>query len=389
MKWPYADPFILPAVALLSGLGLIMTLRLAPDLAIARADTLNVVLNINPGANVTDNVLTLARIGVRHFYHIALGALLFVIVLYAFSGRLFSALSSKKYLWVLISAGLILLTLALGDRINGRRLWLFGFQTVELVKLLTLLFAAGYLYEQGTGIALYREGGGRLWLRYAGPFAAMGFFALLPLFIQKDLGPTVLICMVFFLLLFAAGNRVSVSLLFIVLMALAGYVSYQTGYPSILRERFDALFNPFGTSEAMTRVLWSLAAGGRLGVGIGYGQPYKMPEVQSDFSFAAICEEMGFVGAGTVILAYVLLTWRCFHVACSQENRYKRILVIGIACMIAIQAAIIILGNLVVIPLTGITLPFISYGGSSLIITFIMAGIVLRISGERQGATHG
>jgi cell division protein FtsW (lipid II flippase) len=177
--------------------------------------------------------------------------------------------------------------------------------------------------------------------------------------------------------------------LFIVLLILAGYASYQAGYPSIVRERFDALLDPFSTSEAMTRVLWSLSSGGWIGAGIGYGQPYRMPEVQSDFSFVAICEEMGFVGGAAVILAYALFISRCFRISLKAGNRYQKILVIGIAALMAVQAAIIILGNLVVIPLTGITLPFISYGGSSLIMNFLMAGVVIRISGDQEEVNHG
>ncbi|OQW98153.1 MAG: hypothetical protein BWK74_05285 [Desulfobacteraceae bacterium A6] len=388
-KLPGADPFILPAVSILAGLGLILTLRLAPDLAVTRSDALNAVLSADPGARVTDNVKTLAQLGVKHFTHLALGILILTLIVLGFSGRFFSWLSSKKYLWVVLSAGIIILTMWLGVRINGRRLWLFGFQTVELVKILMVFFIAGYLYEQGRGIAVYREGGGRFWLRYAGPFMAMWFFALLPLFIQKDLGPTVLIFAVFLLMLFSAGNRNTLTFLLIVFPILAGYASYHTGYPPIVRERFDALLDPYGTSEAMTRTLWSVSSGGWIGAGIGYGQPYRMPEVQSDFNFAAICEEMGFAGGASVVLAYVLFIFSCFRISLKTENRYKKILVIGIAALMAVQAAIIILGNLVVIPLTGITLPFISYGGSSLIVSFIMAGIVIRISGDKDEVRNG
>ena len=124
----------------------------------------------------------------------------------------------------------------------------------------------------------------------------MWLFVLIALYIQKDFGPVVLIFIVFLLMFFYAGNHNSMTLIFISLMVVVGYLSYQAGYPHIVRERFDALFDPFGNSEAMTRVLWSLSSGGWVGTGIGYGEPFRIPEVQSDFSFAAICEEMGFFG---------------------------------------------------------------------------------------------
>ncbi|MBA4418275.1 MAG: hypothetical protein C0392_10255 [Syntrophus sp. (in: bacteria)] len=383
IKLPGADPFILPAVALLSGIGLIMVLRLSPDLAISRNEVLLSVFSRAPDATITDNVHTLVQMGMRHFINIVLGILVLIGALNGFNKRAFSWLSSKKYCWVLLSAVLITVTLLFGTKINGRKLWIFGFQSVEAVKLMMLFFVSGYIYEKGKGIELYRQGGFKHWLGYAVPFVAMWFFALVPLFIQKDLGPTVLIFVVLLLMFSYAGNRSTVTMLFILLTLSAGFISYNIGYPSIVRERFDMLLDPFGRSEAMTRVLWAISSGGLMGTGIGYGQPHRIPEVQSDFNFTAICEEMGFVGAISIILGYALFLHRCFKIASAAENVYKKTLVVGIGTLTGMQACIIICGNLNIIPLTGITLPFISYGGSSLIVNFLMAGIVLKISGEK------
>lgn len=388
LRLPHADPFILPVIALLSGLGFIMILRLSPDLTFARSEALRSLLNANPHAKVTDNLITLSQLGIKYFTHMTLGILVMVLTIFGLNNRGFSWLSSKKYLWVMISVAVVLVTLLMGVEINGRRLWLFGFQTVELVKVLMLLFIAGYLYEHWRGIVFYRESGNRFWLKYSGPFVAMWFFALIPLYVQKDLGPVVLIFIVFLLMFFYAGNRNAITLIFISVLVVVGYLSYQIGYPHVVRERFDALFDPFNNSEAMTRVLWSLSSGGWMGTGIGYGEPYRMPEVQSDFSFAAICEEMGFIGGCAVILAYALFIFRCFHISLKVDNRYQKMIIIGIATLMAVQTSIIILGNLVVIPLTGITLPFISYGGSSLIVNFLMAGIVICISNQQSEVKH-
>jgi cell division protein FtsW (lipid II flippase) len=378
-KLPQADPFILPVVALLSGIGLIMVFRLAPDLAATRNDAVTMLLNRNPDTQVARNVLALAKLGVKQIYFIALGLLVMAVPFFV-SRQGFTWLSSKKYLWVLLSALLICLTMLLGDKINGKRLWLFGFQTVELVKLLMILFIAGYINERGKGIAILGRDNIMAWAQYAAPFMVMCFFGLIPLVLQGDFGPTFLLFVVFLLMFHYSGNRIFVTLLFILLIGIVGYVSYTTGYPSVVRERFDMMFDPFGRSENLSRVLWAISSGGMFGSGIGYGQPQRIPEVQSDFSFAAICEEMGFVGAFSIILAYAVLLIRCFRIAAETENPYMKTLVIGIATMIGVQVFIIIAGNLGGIPLTGITLPLVSYGGSSLIINFLMIGIVLSIS---------
>jgi cell division protein FtsW (lipid II flippase) len=205
----------------------------------------------------------------------------------------------------------------------------------------------------------------------------------MPILIQGDLGPTFLLLTVFLLLFYYAGNRNLVTLLFIFLVALGGYVSYKTGYPHIVKDRFDMLFDPFGRSENMARVLWSISSGGIWGAGIGYGQPYRIPEVQSDFNFAAICEEIGLIGAVSLVLAYSIFVLRCFRIAANTTNIYKKTLIMGTAVLVGVQAFIIIAGNLNSIPMTGITLPFVSYGGSSMVMNFLLSGIVLKISGDK------
>jgi cell division protein FtsW (lipid II flippase) len=383
-RLPGADPFILPAIAFLAGIGLIMALRLAPDLAISRNDAVVSILRRSPDARIVLNVLDLARLGMKHFINITLGTLICVGVVMLFGERMFSRISSIKYLWVLMAVALIGITLVFGNTINGRRLWLFGFQTVEIVKLLMLLFMASYVYEKGKGIEFYYKGRFTSWLRYVGPFLMMSIFGLLPIFIQKDFGPVFILSVVILIMFYYAGSRDSIAAFLVVLIFLAGYVSYSMGYPSIVRERFDALFDPFGRNEAMTRVIWAVSSGGLFGSGIGYGQPYRIPEVQSDFNFAAICEEMGFIGGLSIILALILLVQRYFLVSMRAGNVYKKTLAFGIASLTAVQTFVIIAGNLGVIPLTGVTLPFVSCGGSSLVVNFFMAGVMLTISGERQ-----
>jgi cell division protein FtsW (lipid II flippase) len=205
-----------------------------------------------------------------------------------------------------------------------------------------------------------------------------------PTILQQDFGATMLLFLVCFIMLHLAGNKVYITLLVLSAIALTGWICYITDSPHVLKQRIDMFLDPFGRGEAITAVLWSISTGGIFGNGIGFGLGYRIPEVQSDFNFAAICEELGIVGGLSVMCAYVVLLQRLFRASLSTRNVYKKMLVIGIGLMFAVQSFIIIAGNLNGIPLTGITLPFVSYGGSSIIMSFVMAGIGIRISGEEE-----
>lgn len=379
-RMPAADPYLLPVVVLLTGIGTIIILRLAPDLAAHRSDVLTSFRRHNPGAPFVDNVLLLSQLGLKHMTNVIIGVLVMLIAFTVCSRRFLTWISSKKYLCAFSAVVLIVLTLLYGEEINRRRLWLFGFQTVELVKLLMLFFIAGYLYERGRGIEIYSQGSLSSWVRYTGPYFVVFVMILLVLFLQKDLGPAFLLFVVFLLMIHVAGNRKIVTLTFFLLVFLAGFLAYKAGYPPVVRARIDAFMDPFGMSASISRVLWSLAAGGFWGVGLGYGQAYRIPEVQSDFNFTAICEELGLLGSAAVIILYLIFCYRCLVISQKVEQGFDKALLVGIGSLTMTQALIIIAGNIKVIPLTGITLPFISYGGSSLIMHFIMAGIALRIS---------
>jgi cell division protein FtsW (lipid II flippase) len=384
LKVPHADPFILPIVVLLSGIGFVMVFRFSPDMAIARNDAIQAVIGSEPGLKVTDNVLNLAQLGMRQMIFIVSGVLVMLAALYVFNKKTFAWLSSKKYIWVLLSIVLVIATLILGSEKNGRRLWLLGFQTVELVKLLMLFFIAGYIYERGRGIDAYKNTSLTIWSRHAGPFMAIWFFALVPLLIQRDIGPTFLIFVMFLLMFYYSGTPSRIIAAIVLAIIGITYISYIAGFPSIVHERFSMAIDPFTRSEGMSRAIWSISSGGIFGTGIGYGQSYRIPVVQSDYNFSAICEEMGLIGAISVVSAYILFAHRCYRISGVTTNLYKRTLVVGIALLITLQAFTIIAGNLGIIPMTGITLPFVSYGGSSMLVNFLMAGIVLRISGERD-----
>lgn len=383
IKLPEADPIILSLIALLSGIGMIMIMRLSPDMALSRFEALSAG-GQTPNHEALTVALNYSRLVFKQLMFITSGILLMIFSINIFNKRAFSWLSSKRYIWVFLSALIIIVTLVFGTKIHGRSLWLLGFQTVEVVKFMMILFIAGYIYEKGKGLMMQTQVKLNIWNYYTGPFIVMCFFALAPIFIQGDIGPTFLMFLVFLVMFHCAGNRHVITVSFLLLILAGGYIAYAIGYPSIVRDRFDMMLDPFSTSESVSRALWSLASGGVMGKGIGYGQPYRIPAVQSDYSFTAICEEMGFIGGMAVILCYVILLFRIYTISSQAKNIYKKSLVSGIGILIGFQALIIILGNLSKIPLTGITLPFVSYGGSSMLVNFLMAGIVLRISGEKE-----
>ncbi len=381
---PEADPYILPAIAFISGIGSIMILRLAPDLALMRNDALWSIVNGNPSAKVSDNVRTLAQLGASHFQNLIIGVLAFLVTITVFNRRFFAWMSGRRYIWIVVSFLLFLVTWAFGTTINGKKLWFLGFQTIELIKLLVLFFIAAYLYNEGKGVSAHGRGRFLKWCKYTIPYGMACILLAGPTLLQQDFGATMLLFTVCFTMLHLAGNKFSITILVISLIVLSGWACYAMDSPHVLRQRIDMFLDPFGRGEALSTVLWSISTGGIFGNGVGFGLAHRIPEVQSDFNFAAICEEMGLVGGLSLLLAYAVLLQRLFSVSLLNGNLYKKMLIIGIALMIATQSFIIVAGNLNGIPLTGITLPFCSYGGSSLIISFIMAGIAVRISGEER-----
>ena len=377
-----ADPLILPAMAFISGIGFLMVLRLAPDLAILRNDALKGIVSSTPGVKVTDNVRVLAELGANHLVNIGIGILAMVITVSVFNKKFFAWMSDRRYIWIVCTSVLFLLTWFFGTTINGRKLWLFGFQSIEFIKLLTLFFIAGYLYNEGKGITFHGSGKFLTWCRYTIPYALASAAVIGPTVAQEDFGATMVLFVVCFIMLHLAGNKIYITLGAVSIMALLGWLSYTMDFPHVLKQRVDMFLDPFGRGEAITNVLWSISTGGIFGNGIGFGLAHRIPEVQSDFNFAAICEETGLVGGLSLMLAYAVLLQRLLRASLTNGNLYKKMLVTGIALTFAVQAFIILAGNLNGIPLTGITLPFCSYGGSSLIVSFIMAGIGIRISSE-------
>jgi cell division protein FtsW len=211
-------------------------------------------------------------------------------------------------------------------------------------------------------------------------------FSILLLIWQRDLGAALLFFGVFLAMLYAATGQGRYVLTGIVLLVVAGIVGYRLFDHVALR--VDAWWNPWqeasGRSFQIVQSLLAFASGGVLGQGLGQGLPTAIPVVHTDFVFAAIGEEYGLLGAFALIACFAVLVGRAFHIALGAHRPFDQLLAAGIGALLGLQTLVIMAGTLRVIPLTGVTLPFVSYGGSSLLTSMIMVGLLLHISGLRR-----
>lgn len=354
---PNADQVLLPLVAMLSAFGFLFVARLEPDF-------------------ITRQVTWYAA-GVA----VMIGVLIFLP-----DPRV---LRAYKYSAASVGLALMVVTAVVGQEINGSRLWLgfggFNFQVTEAMKLLLVIFLAGYLADRRLVLGSVT----RRWravrvptLPYLIPLGVIWVLTFLVLIWQRDLGAVLLLGGVTLLLLYAATNRIGFILIGIALVILNVFVAYhQFDY---VRVRIDVWLHPLSDADGggyqLAQSLYALAHGGLLGAGLGSGFPEYIPAVHTDFVFAAIAEELGVVGAIGLIALYLLLAARGLRVALLQVTDFGTLLALGITGILAFQSIIIIAGNLSLIPITGITMPFVSYGGSSILINFVMLAILIRLS---------
>lgn len=374
---PGCDPVPLLAGCTLAGIGYLLLVRLAPDIATAR------------GRDV------LGGLAGRQFVWLLLGVPAFLVGLWASRPSVLRRLARRRYWFAVLAVLLIAATGFFGQSINGRRLWLplgpLQFQTIELVKLLVILFAASFFAGRSSAPASPIVSGPRRGLRLhvLGPFAVTASLFVLPVIAQGDLGPALLLSLFMLLMFHLAEGSVLWPLAGLGTIVGASVAAYTFGWPSMVRTRFDMWLDPFHTSEVLSQSLWALADGGLLGAGFGQGWSGRIPIVQSDFNFTAWCEETGWVGGAGMMTLYAAIACRGLLAAQAQSNPYSRHLAAGISCMIALQALIIIGGNMGLLPLTGITLPFVSYGGSSLLVSFFMLGMLVGCSGLEKPVVQG
>jgi cell division protein FtsW (lipid II flippase) len=360
---PQHDPYLLPLFALLTGWGLILVDRLAPNF-------------------ISRQVLWVI---------IGTAALLVVAIV----PRNLRLLRHYRYTWLLIGLFLLASTLLFGVNPSGvgAALWLplplpftaspIFFQPSELLKLLIVIFLASYFAEREM---LLRGGHSRAGLRgalpYLAPLLLMWGFCMVLLVWQRDLGAATLFFLVFLSMLYLATSDRRYVIVGLVLLLLAAILAYFLF--DVVALRVDAWWNPW--PDALNRAfqivqsLYAVAGGGVIGQGAGQGFPIYIPVVHSDFVFAAVAEEWGLVGSLGITAVFMLLTYRGLLLGVLTRHPFRTYLAAGITLMIAIQALLIMGGVTKLLPLTGVTLPFISYGGSSLLISSIMLGLLLHIS---------
>lgn len=278
------------------------------------------------------------------------------------------------YAYYITAVALFLLTLILGTVQGGSKNWIviagYTFQPSEIIKLLVVLFLADrYARPEKYRFRKFNEDVTVSVLICV----VLGFFVL-----QREWGTAVLVAFLHLFMMFIFGARVKVILMNL-LFAIAGG-SLGALFVSHIKVRISVWLDPWSQvmdkAYQITQSLFAITGGGMFGTGLAQGSPWYIPEVHSDFIFAAICEEFGILGGVGVVLLYLLLVYRGIRIAMSIDNLFYRCVATGISVMLGLQIFIILGGVIKLIPLTGITLPFISYGGSSLLSCFVSIAVL-------------
>jgi cell division protein FtsW (lipid II flippase) len=305
-------------------------------------------------------------------------------------------LREYRYLSLLVGFSLLIGAITFGTNPSGNpsdpQLWLgFGnifFQPSEFLKIILVTFLASYLAEQypalrAEGLDVSGRGLFALSAPILGPIILMWSLSVILLIWQRDLGAATLFFGVFLILLYVASSNTAVLLGGAGLLVVAGIAGYFLF--GVVQLRVDIWLNPWpladGNAYQIVQSLLAFASGGVFGQGIGQGSPNYIPVVHSDFVFAAIGEEWGLLGVILVVACMVTLIMRGLKIAILHQDRpYYALLAVGLSALLAIQSVLITGGTLRILPLTGVTLPFLSYGGSSMLVSFIIVGLLLRLS---------
>ncbi len=364
-----ADPVLLPIAALLNGLGFVTVARLDSNLGRIQA--------IWTAISVVAFVLTL----------------LFV--------RRIRTLERYRYTFLLFGMIALLLPLApgIGKTINGARLWVgvgpVNFQPGEAAKVLLVLFFAAYLVDKRELLARgTRRLGGLLLpeIRHLGPLLVVWGISILIMVRETDLGQAMIVFALAGVMLYVATDRAAYTLFALVLFVGASFAAYELF--SHVQSRVVVWLDPFKYANdkgyQLVQGLFGFAAGGFSGTGLGLGNPKVIPNVATDFVFAAIGEELGLIGTVAILIALLLFVGTGLRIAMRAEQPFPKLFAAGLTTIIGLQSFVIIGGVTRTIPLTGVTLPFISYGGSSLVANWVILALLLRISDDnaRGGAAR-
>ena len=376
---PYADPVILPVVVLLNLLGVAM---------IESVHAANSIFGLRGSASA-DRQMLWSVVGVA--------LCVALVVLLRDHRRL------RRYTWISAVVGGVLLLMPLlpviGDSRNGSKIWIniagFSFQPAELAKIAFAVFFAGYLVSRRDTLALAgpKVLGIHLprWSDF-GPILVAWGFAMAVLVFQTDLGTSLMFFGLFVVMLYVATDRLSWLVIGAVMfLPPAIFAATQMGH---VRTRITCWLDPlssanYGSCEQISQGLFGLANGGLTGAGLGEGRPDVVPHAESDFIFASLAEELGMVGAFALLLIYLLLVQRALRAAVGISDGFGTLLAGGLGFAMALQVFVVVGGVTRVIPLTGLTLPFLAAGGSSLVCNWLIAVILVRLSdAARRPAAH-
>lgn len=373
---PYADPLILPAVALLNGIGLVMIHRL--DLA--KADRAQLLGREIPSALVS------LQVGWT-----VLGLLLFVGVLLVVKDHRTLA----RYGYTAGFIGLVLLAIpgvlpSSISQVNGAKLWIRipgvgGIQPGEFAKILLIVFFAAYLVQKRNLLST----AGRRFLgmelpraRDLAPLLAAWGLSIGVLVFERDLGSSLLFFGLVLVLLYTATERVSWMVIGLAIFVGGAVIAYQLF--NHVRVRVEVWIDPFadfdGSGYQLGQALFGMGTGGVGGSGLGAGRPDLVPFAESDFIWSSLGEELGLIGLAAILVIYLVLITRGLRSALAVRDTFGKLLATGLSFSVALQIFVVIGGVTKLIPLTGLTLPFLSYGGSSLVANYALVAILLRIS---------
>ena len=368
---PQADPFILPVITLLNGLGIAEIYRL----------------------DISSKLTGWASAGVRQIAWTAMAMLIaLAVILFIRNHRV---LQRYRYVAMFVGIALLLLPMlpVIGETVNGARLWIsigdFNFQPGELAKIALAVFFAGYLVTARDSLSMM--GKKVLWMRFPrardlGPILIIWLAAMAVLIFQRDLGTALLYFGLFLVMIYVATGRASWVILGLTLFVGGALVASRTlGYVGGRFTSWLDAFNPQvyqepGGSYQLVQGIFGLAHGGLVGTGLGQGRPGIVPLAESDFIIASLGEELGLAGLFAILALYLLFVSRGFRIAFAGQDDFGRLLGVGLSFVVALQVFIVLGGVTRVIPLTGLTTPFLAAGGSSLVANWIIAALLLRLS---------
>ena len=360
---PNADGVLLPMAGLLNGIGYVFIARLDRDLAGLQA--------------------VWSAVGVGAFC-----ATLFVV-------RRARDLERYRYTFALMGIALLLMPLlpGIGRNINGSRIWIrvgpASFQPGEVAKIALALFFAGYLVEKRELLQSFTRRLGPINLpdpKFLGPVLGAWGFSLVVMIFERDLGSSLLFFALFVAMLWVATARGIYLWLGFALFLVGAFVAYNSF--SHVQSRVAIWIDPFEDAGnrgfQLAQALFAFGSGGVAGTGLSLGSPGKIPAVTTDFIFAAIGEELGLVGSTAIVVAFLLMVGVGLRIAIDARNDFDKLLACGLTVILGMQTFIILGGVTRLVPLTGITLPFVSYGGSSLLANYVLLALLLRISSDAR-----